>query len=84
MPGTPTLLSSAVLLILPLSPLAASAEVVSISASGFVVRNTAEIAAVPDKVYAALIKPADWWSSDHTFSHSPRMYRSNSGSCPPA
>jgi uncharacterized protein YndB with AHSA1/START domain len=26
------------------------------------------IAASPDKVYAALIEPARWWSSDHTFS----------------
>ena len=68
MPKAPALLCSAILLALPLWPLAASAEVASISASGFVVRDTAEIAAAPDKVYAALIKPADWWSSDHTFS----------------
>jgi uncharacterized protein YndB with AHSA1/START domain len=40
------------------------------SATGFELRETAHIAAAPDKVYAALIQPAKWWSSDHTFSGS--------------
>ena len=51
-----------------LLPRPASAEVINISANGFTVRETAAIAADADKVYAALIKPADWWSADHTFS----------------
>jgi len=45
-----------------------AAEVVSAAGSGFEVRETAHIAASPDKVYAALLQPAHWWSSDHTFS----------------
>lgn len=48
----------------------AMAEVVSAAGNGFEVRETAHIAAAADKVYAALLIPANWWSSDHTFSHS--------------
>jgi hypothetical protein len=48
----------------------AAAEVVSIGSTGFEVRETAHTAASPDKVYAALLLPARWWSSDHTFSGS--------------
>jgi uncharacterized protein YndB with AHSA1/START domain len=46
----------------------AKAEVVSVAANGFQVKQTAHIAANPDKVYAALVKPSQWWSSEHTFS----------------
>lgn len=38
------------------------------AANGFSVTETVHIAATPDKVYAALIAPAKWWSSKHTFS----------------
>ena len=48
----------------------AGAEVVSVAGNGFEVRETAHVAASPDKVYAALLLPAHWWSSDHTFSGS--------------
>ena len=48
----------------------ASAEVVSIGGNGFEIRATAHTVAPPDKVYAALLLPAHWWSSDHTFSGS--------------
>jgi len=48
----------------------AAAEVLSTTANGFEVRETAHSAASPDKVYAALLLPARWWSSDHTFSGS--------------
>jgi uncharacterized protein YndB with AHSA1/START domain len=48
----------------------ASAEVLNVAANGFEVRETAHIAAPPDQVYAALLLPARWWSSDHTFSRS--------------
>jgi hypothetical protein len=51
MPKAPALLYLAILLGLPFWPLAASAEVVSIAANGFVVRDTTEIAAAPDQVY---------------------------------
>ena len=39
-----------------------------VAANGFTVQIDTHIAAPPDKVYAALIEPARWWSSDHTFS----------------
>jgi hypothetical protein len=44
------------------------AEVASVANNGFEVREMAHAAATPDKVYAALLQPALWWSSDHTFS----------------
>jgi len=47
-----------------------AAEVVSAGASGFEVRETVHVAAAPDKAYAALLQPARWWASDHTFSGS--------------
>lgn len=48
----------------------AAAEVSSAAANGFDVRETAHIAAPPDKVFAALLVPARWWNSEHTFSGS--------------
>lgn len=48
----------------------AAADVVSVAGNGFEVRETVHVAATADKVYAALLIPAHWWSSDHTFSHS--------------
>jgi len=48
----------------------AHAEVVSAGGNGFEIRETAHTAAPPDKVYAALLLPAHWWSSEHTFSGS--------------
>ena len=38
--------------------------------NGFSVVESVHIAAPPDIVYAELIQPAHWWSSEHTFSHS--------------
>ncbi|HTD72067.1 MAG TPA: hypothetical protein VK652_00965 [Steroidobacteraceae bacterium] len=46
----------------------ASAEVFSVGPNGFEVRETVHVAAASDKAYAALLQPARWWSSDHTFS----------------
>ena len=48
----------------------APAEVVSVGGNGFEIRETAHTVAPSDKVYAALLLPAHWWSSDHTFSGS--------------
>ena len=45
-----------------------AAEVLGVAGNGFEVRETAHTAASPDKVYAALLLPARWWSSNHTFS----------------
>lgn len=46
----------------------AFATVADVGPGGFTIQVTAHIAAPPDQVYAALIKPALWWSPDHTFS----------------
>jgi len=48
----------------------AAAEVVSAGQNGFEIRETVHVAAAPDKAYAALLQPARWWSSEHTFSGS--------------
>jgi hypothetical protein len=57
-------------LIVALSGKPAAAEVQSMGANGFEVRETAHVAAAADKAYAALLQPARWWSSEHTFSGS--------------
>src|ERR1700744_2031091 len=46
----------------------ASAEVSHVSGNGFEVKQTAHVAAAPDKAFAALLRPSRWWSSEHTFS----------------
>ncbi len=48
----------------------AGAAVIESAPNGFAIEQTVHVAAPPDKVYAALIRPALWWSSAHTFSHS--------------
>jgi uncharacterized protein YndB with AHSA1/START domain len=48
----------------------AAAEIVDVAANGMEIRQQLRIAAPPDKVWAALIVPARWWSSDHSFSGS--------------
>jgi Polyketide cyclase / dehydrase and lipid transport len=46
----------------------ACAEVSSVSASGFEVKETVHVAAGSEKAFAALLQPSRWWASDHTFS----------------
>jgi hypothetical protein len=46
----------------------AAAEVLSLGANGFEVRETVHVAAGADKAYAALLQPARWWGSEHTLS----------------
>jgi Polyketide cyclase / dehydrase and lipid transport len=48
----------------------AAAEVISAGQNGFEIRETVHVTAAPDKAYAALLQPARWWSSEHTFSGS--------------
>jgi uncharacterized protein YndB with AHSA1/START domain len=47
----------------------AAAAVTQSGPAGFTVAETAHIAAPPERVFAMLVTPARWWSSDHTFSH---------------
>jgi uncharacterized protein YndB with AHSA1/START domain len=52
-----------------LAAIAAQAEVVDSSSTGFTVRTTLTIQAPPDDVYRKFIRNVgDWWSPDHTFS----------------
>jgi len=48
--------------------LPAQAAVIDAASNGFTVEVTTHIGATPEKVYAALIRPAQWWGKDHTFS----------------
>jgi hypothetical protein len=45
-----------------------AADVVSSGQNGFEVRESVRVLATPQKAYAALLQPARWWSSSHTFS----------------
>jgi uncharacterized protein YndB with AHSA1/START domain len=46
----------------------AHATVNDASANGFSVTETVHVAALPARVYEALIAPQNWWSAAHTFS----------------
>ncbi|MFM5893650.1 MAG: SRPBCC family protein [Novosphingobium sp.] len=56
-------------LLLAAPPVPARAEVVAQSDAGFVIKHSIEVAADQQAVWKALIAPAKWWSSDHTWSH---------------
>lgn len=44
------------------------ADVEAVSEQGFVTRDVVIIAATTRQVWLALIKPAEWWNDDHTWS----------------
>jgi uncharacterized protein YndB with AHSA1/START domain len=58
--------TAAVLAVASTAPV--QAEVVSTAPTGFVTRDTTQIAATPMAVWLALTKPADWWTDEHTWS----------------
>ena len=58
----------AALLLIPAASTPAKAEVVARSEQGFVVRHEAIVPADALASWKALIEPAKWWSSAHTFS----------------
>lgn len=58
-------LATAILLV-PALPLRAT--VTDVASNGFTLTIAAHIKASPDKVYAALLAPANWWDSQHTYS----------------
>lgn len=45
-----------------------SAEVKSVGDAGFAVERTVTVDASPERAFAALVQPAMWWSSAHTWS----------------
>ena len=51
-----------------LLPVALFAEVADSSPAGFTVKISFSVKATPAAVYDAVVKPANWWSSGHTFS----------------
>ena len=57
-------------LLLLLQFVSAHAEVIEEGANGFSLERTVHVVAPPERVYAALIQPAKWWNSEHTFSGS--------------
>ena len=62
-------MKSIVLMLILVSAAPAAAEVVESTPNGFAVRNTAEIAAHPSRVYnAAVDLVSRWWNPAHTFS----------------
>lgn len=48
----------------------AAAKVLAVAANGMEVRHQVRVAAPAEKVWAALVVPARWWNSDHSFSGS--------------
>lgn len=50
------------------APVCVSAAVEDEGANGFTVSEKADIAAAPGHVYEAVLAPARWWSSEHTYS----------------
>jgi len=50
-------------------------HVTDVGPNGFMLKIDTHIGASPDRVYAALIEPARWWSPDHTFSGSANSLR---------
>lgn len=46
----------------------AVAKVASVSDRGFVVQQVVEVSVAPDEAWATLIKPSEWWDSNHTWS----------------
>jgi uncharacterized protein YndB with AHSA1/START domain len=67
---------SAVLALLAMAIAApAAAAVVDAQPTGFEVHETAQIAAPPAQVYAALGRVGDWWTSQHTYSKDAKNLR---------
>ncbi len=56
-------------LLIAASAVPAQAEVVAQSDAGFVIKQSVEVSADQQAVWKALIAPAKWWSSEHTWSH---------------
>ena len=52
-------------------PAASSAAVTDVGAGGFVTETTVQISATPDRIFAALTKPALWWEARHTRTGNP-------------
>lgn len=58
----------AIMLALAAPAAPAVAEVVTSSDAGFVARHVVDVPVPPEEAWKALIAPAGWWSSEHTYS----------------
>jgi hypothetical protein len=76
-----SVIASALLLAGPLLASAAHAEVTDRSAAGFEVTEKATIAVAPGKVWDLLMRPAHWWSPEHTWSHDAKNLSFDASGC---
>ena len=53
---------------LALAPSGALAEVASVTDSGFVSHNEVLVDAAPQAAWDAMVRPAEWWNSEHSYS----------------
>ena len=53
---------------LALAPLPAAAEIGASSDSGFVSHNEVLVRATTAEAWSAMVRPADWWNGEHTYS----------------
>ena len=53
---------------LALAPSGALAEVASATDSGFVSHNEVLVDAAPQAAWDAMVRPAEWWNSEHSYS----------------
>ena len=61
----------ALTLALSLSPQPAAANVTATGEGGFVSHNEVVVDATPLAAWEALLRPADWWNGEHTYSGDP-------------
>jgi uncharacterized protein YndB with AHSA1/START domain len=54
--------------LLAAAPLPAAAEVTASSDAGFVSHHDVLVAATPQAAWEALVRPAEWWNGEHTYS----------------
>jgi uncharacterized protein YndB with AHSA1/START domain len=73
--------TAAIALALAALATAARAEVTDRSAAGFEVTERATVAAPVGKVWDAVMRPARWWSSDHTWSGDARNLNFDPSGC---
>ena len=57
--------------ILAVSIGSANAAVIESGPNGFSLEHRVVIAATPEKIYYALLRPGKWWNPAHTYTHNP-------------
>lgn len=69
------MISAAAAIALALAGTPAAADVSASGDNGFATTDSAEVAASPDAVWAALINPATWWNGNHSWSGDAANFR---------